>query len=174
MLLGITPIKCIPVLLAAAGKIPPLAPQIPPIASIMEYISVNRGSLNAMLPIKIPTFGDTKSNSLPKPAKLSAIACVFGRTLMVSSSAFNVGGKHKDKRCKPDMAFKIWPSTFTMSFGRTITLCATSINGLLSKGLIIDSSAPLATALRKRCANNGCSFRMFDPIIKMRSSSSIS
>ena len=107
MLLGITPIKCMPVLLAAAGKMPPFAPQIPPIASIMEYISVNRGSLNAMLPIKIPTFGETKSISEPKPAKLSAMACVFGRTLMVSKSAFNVGGKQSDNLCKPDIAFKI-------------------------------------------------------------------
>ena len=61
VLLGITPIICMPVLFAAAGKMPPFAPEIPLIASAILYISVKRGSLNAILPKKIPTLGETKS-----------------------------------------------------------------------------------------------------------------
>ncbi len=77
---GITPTICIPVLLAAAGKIPPFAPDTPPMASAKLYISVNLGAHNAMLPKKIPTLGAIKFIVLPKPAKLSAISSVFGRT----------------------------------------------------------------------------------------------
>ena len=174
---GMTPIKCMPVLLAAAGNMPPFAPQIPPIASAMLYISVKRGSLSAILPKKIPTLGAIKS-TVPckpaKPAKLSAIACVLSRTLISSNKSCKAGGKQSDNRCKPDIAFRICPSTFTISLGRTITLCAISISGLLSSGLTIESSAPLLTALRKRCASRGCSLRRFEPISKILSKSSIS
>ena len=171
---GITPIKCMPVLLADAGNIPPFAPQIPPIASAILYISVNLGSLSAILPRKIPTFGAIKSISPPKPAKLSAIACVLSRILILLSKSSNDGGKHNDKRWILDMALRICPNILTISFGRTITLCAISIKGSLSNGLTIESSAPLFTALRKRCASSGCSLRKLEPINKIRSNSSIS
>ena len=153
---------------------PPLAPEMPPIASAILYISVKRGSLKAILPRKIPTLGAIKSTSAPWPAKLSAIACVLGRTLISANNSLSDGGKHNDNRCKPDIAFRTWPNTFTMSFGRTITLCAMSIKGSLSNGLIIDNCAPLVTALRKRCASNGCSLRKLEPMTRIRSNSSIS